>query len=106
MARPAFLIPVVRKRLLGQDQHCPHCSEPETTLVGSKHLLLQLRRCTSCGLMFRWPKDTAEDNQGFYSGRYQEKTGLTTNLPSLEQLQELCRTKFVGTDRDASSRID
>jgi SAM-dependent methyltransferase len=105
MARPQFLIPVVVKRLMGQDQHCPHCGGSETTHVGTKHLLLQLRRCGRCGLMFRWPKDVPEDNRRFYSGPYREAGGVTTNLPSPEGLREMCRTGFAGTDRDATGRL-
>jgi len=106
MARPAFLIPVLMKRAMGQDQDCPHCGAFNTTLVGRKHLLLQLRRCSRCRLMFRWPKDTVQDNRGFYSGLYREKDGITTFFPSPDELRELCRTRFATTDRDASGRLD
>jgi 2-polyprenyl-3-methyl-5-hydroxy-6-metoxy-1,4-benzoquinol methylase len=105
MARPGFLISVILKYLDGQDRRCPHCRAVATELVGRKYGLLQLRKCRACALMFRWPKDSAEDNRRFYSGLYRERSGVTTNLPSPAELRAMCASRFAGTDRDASGRI-
>ncbi|WP_406699014.1 class I SAM-dependent methyltransferase [Singulisphaera sp. Ch08] len=105
MGRVQFVLPVVLKRLSGQDQNCPHCGASETVRVGTKYLIVQLRKCTQCELLFRWPKDFAEDNRKFYSGLYREDNGVTTNLPSPVELAEMRQTKFAGTDRDATERL-
>jgi 2-polyprenyl-3-methyl-5-hydroxy-6-metoxy-1,4-benzoquinol methylase len=63
---------MVASRLAWAEGSCPYCQSAETRVLGRKHLLLHLRRCARCGLMFRWPKDTVEDNRRFYQASYRQ----------------------------------
>ena len=64
----------------GSDKNCPFCNSPKTNLLARKNLLLQLRKCESCDLMFRWPKETPGFAEKFYQNDYQE-VSFTTELP-------------------------
>ena len=102
MADLSYLISVVRH--YATDRNCPHCFSRNTKIVGRKYIFLQLRKCADCGLMFRFPKDSAAQNKRFYTGLYQE-AGLTTNLPSHESLEIMMKTQFKGTNKDFAPRI-
>jgi DNA-directed RNA polymerase subunit RPC12/RpoP len=64
----------------GTDKNCPYCDSKRTQLAGRKHFVLQLLRCTDCGLRFRWPKQTPEFSEKYYQRTYKEGT-YTTELP-------------------------
>lgn len=104
MSKPDFLARVLRARLVRQDKACPYCGTPATTLLARKHFLLHLRKCPDCGLLFRWPKDTADVNAAFYQRAYVE-SGLTTDLPDGAQLAHLLESNFAGTEKDFSTWI-
>jgi 2-polyprenyl-3-methyl-5-hydroxy-6-metoxy-1,4-benzoquinol methylase len=98
-----FLNRMLYKRLTWQDTRCPYCNQPNTSIIGRKHLVLQLRRCTSCKLMFRWPKDTAEHSQCFYQAEYRE--AAVTELPDEASLKLMQEFGFRGTERDITDKI-
>lgn len=104
MSKTRFLFRVLRAYLERQDKTCPCCDNSDTSVIGRKYLILQLRKCPVCNLMFRWPKDTPEFNKSFYQDRYQQ-VGLTTELPDLESLKQLTASNFCGTDKDFSEKI-
>jgi len=104
MSKASFLFRVLRAYLERQDKTCPYCDNGDTRVTGRKYLILQLRKCAVCNLMFRWPKDTPEFNKSFYQDTYQQ-VGLTTELPSLESLEKLVASNFRGTEKDFSEQI-
>ena len=65
--------------------------------------MLQLRKCAGCGLMFRWPKDTAGFNQFFYQAQYRE--AAVTELPDEVSLKVMKESIFRGTERDIADKI-
>jgi 2-polyprenyl-3-methyl-5-hydroxy-6-metoxy-1,4-benzoquinol methylase len=99
-----FLSRVVRARLARQAKSCPNCGYCEGALVGRKNLLLQLRCCGRCGLMFRWPKDTGAFAQSFYQSDYSQ--GMTTEMPDSAALEKLASLNFRGTEKDLSEKIE
>jgi 2-polyprenyl-3-methyl-5-hydroxy-6-metoxy-1,4-benzoquinol methylase len=103
MARPGFLLRVIGQRIAGQDIDCPYCGLRDTILIGTKRLLLQLRRCAGCSLMFRWPKDTAELNRRFYQRRYRE--GVTTDLPDEVSLENMKASTLSCKEKDLGDKI-
>jgi 2-polyprenyl-3-methyl-5-hydroxy-6-metoxy-1,4-benzoquinol methylase len=103
VSRLKFLKRVVRSRIAGQDKDCPYCGSKAATLIGRKNILLEFRRCESCGLMFRWPKDTFKVNEEFYQAEYRE--GMTTNLPNPTSLERWKHTLFSGTEKDLTSKV-
>jgi len=61
-------------------------------------------RCSSCRLLFRAPTDPPRLHQRFYNRDYSE--GYTTDCPSREALDALVKNRFIGSERDYSSKID
>jgi len=104
MSRTNFLLRILKAYLEEQEKTCPYCGNNSTKVIGRKYLILQLRKCPVCNLMFRWPKDTPEFNKSFYQNRYQQ-VGLTTELPGLESLKKLVDSRFCGTEKDFSEKI-
>lgn len=92
MARLQFGISVLTRILQGQSRSCPYCNSNDGRLLARKKLLLELRKCGSCGLMFRYPKDDAQTSRRFYQEAYRE--GDTTDLPNPEELARLLKTGF------------
>lgn len=86
------------------DTRCPYCHHSQADILGRKYWLVQLRKCSHCGLMFRFPKENVSDSLGFYQESYQE--GLTTSLPNKEDLENLLNQKFQGSSKDFAGKID
>lgn len=86
------------------DETCPFCHHNEANILGRKYVLVQLRKCLNCGLMFRFPKEQTEENLRFYQSDYKE--GLTTDLPNELELKRLLDNKFQGTPKDFSAKIN
>jgi hypothetical protein len=59
-------------RLTSADSSCPYCGFDDTRLLQRRRLILDLRRCARCGLMFRWPKDSIGHNRRFYQKAYRQ----------------------------------
>ena len=101
--RLRFLSRILVARLSGSDRSCPYCMANSSRLIGRKHFTLDLRRCVECGLMFRWPKESAGHSVRFYQKDYSE--GLTTQIPGKDQLAEMKRNVFKGTEKDFATKI-
>jgi 2-polyprenyl-3-methyl-5-hydroxy-6-metoxy-1,4-benzoquinol methylase len=104
MSKLAFLIFILDKYLRNQSRDCPHCGSKNTILKQRKKLLLQLRECQDCFLMYRYPKDTMVDNLNFYQSDYQE--AMTTDLPNDSELKRLLSINFNVPGLDASNNIN
>ena len=90
--------------LAGQPRACPYCGDSSSPkLIGRKKLLLEVLRCGSCALIFRYPADTLSDNFSYYQNKY--KVAAVTNLPSEHDLERLIRTDFAGSPLDYTSKI-
>ena len=100
----AFLQRVLWGILAGQPRACPYCGESSCLkLIGRKKLLLEVLRCSSCALIFRYPAETANGNFSYYQNEY--KVAAVTNLPSEHDLERLIRTDFAGSPLDYTSKI-
>lgn len=86
------------------DETCPFCHHTQAKVLGRKYLVVQLRKCEKCGLMFRFPKEQQEENLRFYQSDYKE--GMTTELPDNLDLKHLLENKFKGTSKDFSDKIN
>lgn len=103
VGRIRFLIRVLAERLNRQARTCPYCGSPSSGLIGKKKMVLELRRCNRCQLMYRWPKDTPRLNHRFYQQQYRQ--GITTDMPGGEALEKLKTSMFRGTEKDLSDKI-
>lgn len=82
--------------------HCPSCGGENAKVVDTKFLgLTNLLQCGECFLRYRFPTDSADFNYHFYQSSYVQ-SGLTTDLPSDEELAKLMRANFANTEKDFS----
>jgi 2-polyprenyl-3-methyl-5-hydroxy-6-metoxy-1,4-benzoquinol methylase len=63
----------------------------------------KLVRCPSCRLLYRAPTDPPALHEALYQQDYSE--GYTTDCPRREDLLALLENKFIGSERDYSSKI-
>jgi 2-polyprenyl-3-methyl-5-hydroxy-6-metoxy-1,4-benzoquinol methylase len=92
-------------RSVQSDKSCPACKTADTRLIRRKYLATALRECPQCGLRFRTPKDDKKSAEEFYREEVY-KQGFTTDLPSDSELQAMLATRFAGTEKDFTTRID
>ena len=88
----------------GSDKNCPFCHSTKTNLIARKNLVLHLRKCQDCGLMFRWPKETPGFSEKFYQNSYQE-VSFTTELPDPATLNSFIANNFAGSPKDFADQI-
>ncbi len=107
MSKIDYLRWAFRKTLRGGDEAsvCPACGEKKTRLVRRKWGITALRECPACLLRFRTPKDDPASVEKFYSDEVY-KQGFTTDLPSEDQLSAMMHSRFAGTEKDFSAKID
>jgi SAM-dependent methyltransferase len=103
MGRLTFLAQSLSKLAAGQSKSCPYCGSERTELLQRKKIVVQLRKCANCCLLFRYPKDSFEDNFNFYQEDYVEKGA--TDAPPPETLPHHIETHFAEVGRDVSSHI-
>jgi 2-polyprenyl-3-methyl-5-hydroxy-6-metoxy-1,4-benzoquinol methylase len=103
MTRLTFLVSTLYRLGSFQPRNCPYCGSGDTVLLQRKKLLLELRRCRNCFLMYRYPKDDLQTNVNFYQADYQQ--GMTTEIPTPEQLAHFLATNFRGSEKDLSQNV-
>jgi SAM-dependent methyltransferase len=86
------------------DKKCPNCDSAHTEMISRKRLILHLRRCKECGIMFRWPKEDPAFSEKFYQKSYAEAS-YTTDLPDPVTLQRFLQNNFVGSPKDFAEPI-
>jgi 2-polyprenyl-3-methyl-5-hydroxy-6-metoxy-1,4-benzoquinol methylase len=101
--RSRFFGSLLYRRVANADGLCAYCSGGNTTIVGRKFGIMQIRRCLDCGLMFRWPKDSEITNFKFYQSRYVEPRA--TDLPPESDLPDILSRNFAGTRQDRGDAI-
>ncbi|MGH2510856.1 MAG: class I SAM-dependent methyltransferase [Ktedonobacteraceae bacterium] len=101
-ARWKYLCRGVAKRL-SQEKICPCCHSTKSRTIDRK-LIYRLEQCEQCLIRFRFPYETVEEMNRYYQSDYKQ-AGLTTGLPTEEQLQELLANSFVGSEKDYSQVI-
>ncbi len=103
MARVAFALKMLGTYLRRQPRDCPYCRAAASELLGRKKLMLELRRCAGCGLMYRYPKNDPESSFSFYQRQYAQ--GMTTDLPDAATLAAWKTNVFRGTEKDLAEKI-
>ena len=82
---------------------CPSCGSEVAKVIDSKLFgLTNLLQCGECFMRYRFPADSADYNYQFYQDSYVQP-GLTTDLPSKNELQELVLSNFANSEKDFSS---
>ncbi len=86
-----------------QPKVCPSCGTRTSSRADWKGFH-ELRRCSQCALLFRWPTESATEMEAFYQRQYKQP-GLTTDLPDNAALAALLETGFKGSNKDFSRVI-
>ena len=89
---------------MGRRMSCPSCGASRGTAVSRKYLVTALRRCGECRLLYRTPTTSEEAYERYYEDRYH--SGLTTELPSDEELASYLRESFAGSPKCFRRSID
>jgi 2-polyprenyl-3-methyl-5-hydroxy-6-metoxy-1,4-benzoquinol methylase len=84
---------------------CPYCGSGISKVIDRKYIFTTLNECSQCSLFFRHPLDTIEFNYKFYQEEYEQNDGITTDLPSDVELQNLMSKNFFGSGKDVSGII-
>ena len=103
--RVSYFFDILKKYLEGVDCACPNCGSKESRLVTTKYLVLQLRRCNNCLVMYKVPKQDPDENRLFYQKDYNEP-GLTSEFPVEQELAFLIKTNFRNSEKDFSGQIE
>jgi SAM-dependent methyltransferase len=105
--RLAFALRLAQQRVTNTDVHCPYCGNAASRRLYRKFLLLEVRRCEVCDLMFRYPKAEPQKAVRYYDRNYDEfEQGCVTTLPSPAEAQRLVSHGFQGTTWDVGERLD
>ncbi|MEN6449025.1 MAG: class I SAM-dependent methyltransferase [Thermoguttaceae bacterium] len=101
--RARFFVAAIGKYILRKDMTCPSCQGADGQVCDTKRLIVSLRRCNRCKLLYRTPTTTPEQSRKYYQSDYEQ--GYTTDMPSPADLERLMATRFLGTERDHSAKI-
>jgi SAM-dependent methyltransferase len=85
---------------IGTRPACPSCGRTDGRIV-SRKWLHHLLECSGCGLLHRYPVESAHDMRVFYDSGYRQ-SGLTTELPTDRRLDDLLASGFAGSEKDFS----
>jgi 2-polyprenyl-3-methyl-5-hydroxy-6-metoxy-1,4-benzoquinol methylase len=100
-----FLVRTLRHRLNRQKCYCPYCGPGSSVvLVRRKKVILNIMRCDTCRLVFRWPMDTTEDADSYYQDQY-APAYPQVHLPNDEELDRLTRSHFLDSPLDLAAKI-
>jgi SAM-dependent methyltransferase len=94
--RVAYLVSGITGRFY-QPAACPACKSTNGSVCDRKYFH-SLIECRSCGLLHRFPAESEAWAISFYNDRYAEPQA--TQLPSDDELTDLLRNSFKGTDKD------
>jgi 2-polyprenyl-3-methyl-5-hydroxy-6-metoxy-1,4-benzoquinol methylase len=101
--RVRFIASIAMRRLGFQNRACPNCGSRDSSIAGRKFVLMEVRRCSRCHLMFRWPKDSENFNLRFYQSRYRETAA--TELPDSQMVARARVKNFRNTSQDLNAKI-
>lgn len=104
MARARFAWDMFTARWAEERNRCPYCESSVQRRLQRKKLLIELRKCEFCGLLFRWPCDDPDAARRYYEGSYDGQQATT--IPTGEALHRLVQSEFRGTPYDRGARIE
>src|SRR5579872_7312550 len=100
-----FLSRVLWHRVRRQPRVCPYCG-PGTRLqrLRRKKFVLDIMKCESCELIFRWPMESEDEADAYYQSEY-GPAFPQVRLPDGARLRELMAENFAGSDLDLNAKI-
>src|SRR5688572_29484316 len=103
MARLGFALKMALARMQGDRDKCPYCQSCFHQRLQRKWLLIEARKCTYCGLIFRYPTEAYGSAVDFYENDYDGQQA--TDLPGRDRLNEIVARNFAGSVFDKSQRV-
>jgi hypothetical protein len=82
--------------------YCPNCGNNSAIQIDRKYFVTKLLKCSKCYLQFRHPTDSKKFNESFYQSTYEQADGITTDLPSKEELATLLESGFEGSPKSVN----
>jgi 2-polyprenyl-3-methyl-5-hydroxy-6-metoxy-1,4-benzoquinol methylase len=84
------------ERMQRQPRICPYCGpSSQVRLLTRKKFIMDIVECTTCELIFRWPKDTDEYLDAHYQDQYEEEAPQV-RLPDAGDLPALKAEGFTS----------
>ncbi|UZR95498.1 class I SAM-dependent methyltransferase [Chondrinema litorale] len=87
------------------EKKCPYCQSNNVIQIDQKFIFTKLLKCKKCNFQFRFPLDSYDESIKFYQDDY-EQEGLTTDLPTDDELSYLIKSDFKNGAKDFSSHIN
>lgn len=84
---------------------CPNCNGFNSKRIDRKYLVTRLFECQNCQLQFRHPADSKAFNEEFYQSDYEQDDGITTDLPSADELRKMISSNFNNSSKNADPII-
>jgi len=105
MSKAKYLFESIAKAAKLSKYKCPSCGMISHKTVDRKLMITTLRHCLNCDLQYRTPTTSEQESKTFYEEEYSQP-GLTTDLPSREELFKLIECDFIETEKDHSHLKD
>jgi 2-polyprenyl-3-methyl-5-hydroxy-6-metoxy-1,4-benzoquinol methylase len=103
-AKIRYVRRILRHRWNGQPRVCPYCGPSSLVkLVCRKKLIVEILRCQTCHLWFRWPADSSREHSDYYQNEFAEDTPQVI-LPSDVELATLKAANFSGSPLDINNK--
>ena len=77
---------------------CPDCGLPNVRILDRKYIFARLYECQTCYIRFRHPVESRDQLATFYQHAYFQDDGITTNLPSRAEWEQLVKAGFGEKD--------
>lgn len=90
--------------ILRRNLDCPNCRSQSRVVIDRKYFITSLRRCPTCQLLHRIPRDSDGRGKAFYQVAYRQ--GFTTDMPNSRTLRLLLAKKFRGGPRDYRAYLE
>ena len=96
---------ILRHRWHRQPRTCPYCGpSSQVRLVRRKKIIVEILQCQTCQLMFRWPADTAHEQDSYYQQNFAGDSPQVV-LPGNEELRSLIDANFAGSPLDINNKV-
>jgi len=85
---------------------CTNCGGRNVAIADQKYIVTRLYECKECFLKFRHPSDDKKFNEDFYQEDYSQEDGITTDLPTNEELRNLISGDFANSPKNVKGIVE
>jgi 2-polyprenyl-3-methyl-5-hydroxy-6-metoxy-1,4-benzoquinol methylase len=85
---------------------CTNCGSTKVAVTDQKYIVTRLYECKECFLQFRHPSDNQKFNEDFYQEDYTQNDGITTDLPTGEELRGLLSSDFANSPKNVKGIVE